>query len=87
MQDTFLDVTLEIRQKELDAADDPSALVLERLRGAADQLCQQVGGRLRTDRNPEVIIRNAEHKLTQESYVLIATRWAAVVPDKVVAGT
>lgn len=85
MRDTFLDVTLAVSQRELDVADDPSALVLEKMRGEADRVCMEVGGRLRTDRNPEVVIRNAEHKLTGERYVLLATRWAVVVPDGVAA--
>jgi hypothetical protein len=86
MRDTYVDVTFEIPQRELDAVADPSAMVVEKMRAEADRLCTEAGGQLRTDRNPEVVIHpSAEHKLTGERYVLIATRWAAVVPESVAA--
>jgi hypothetical protein len=80
VRDVLLDVTLEVPRDDL-TADGALAGVLEKLRGKADEQCQHVGGRLRTDREPQIVVQEAEHRLTGEAYVLFATRWAAVVPE------
>ena len=83
MRDAFVDVTLEVPAMDLLRVDDPTRFLYERMRDRADQLCEESGARLRTDRAPEVHIREGRHPLTGLDMTLVASRWAVVVPDSV----
>lgn len=83
MRDAFVDVTLEVSLVELARESDPSAYILEKMRGAADTLCDRNGARLRTDRKPEIHIKEGRHIITQEDVLLCASRWAVVAPESV----
>lgn len=80
--DVYVDVTYEISAHELRAMADPTRYLFEVMRDKADALCAESGARLRTDRAPEVIIKEAKHVLGWEM-TLVASRWAAVAPGKV----
>jgi hypothetical protein len=83
VQDTFVDVRLEVPVRELAAlGDDGPRQVVERMRDSADRLCAERGGRLRTDRAPELIVQEAQHPLLGD-FTLFASRWAAVAPESV----
>lgn len=86
MRDAFVDVTYEVPALELAMQRDPPSYVLERMRDRADALCAEQGARLRTDRSPEVIVNQAVERATGADTVLIASRWAVVVPDAVAPG-
>jgi hypothetical protein len=75
VRDVFVDVTLEVPAREMRHPDAPQA-VLERMRDSADRLCSERGARLRTDRAPEVIVKQAMHPLLGDM-TLFASRWAA----------
>lgn len=83
MRDAFVDVMLEVPVRELAALPDPTRALYERMREGADARCAEVGGRLRTDRAPEVRVQEADHPLIG-GVTLVASRWAVVVPDSVV---
>lgn len=88
MRDCFLDVRLELDTQALSEMDEQtrSQFVLETSRGEADRLCERRGARLRTDRAPEVLVQQGEHRLTGQRCVLVASRWAVVAPDDVQMG-
>lgn len=84
MRDAFIDVVIEVPRDDLRShGDNAPQWVLERMRGKADEVCAENGARLRTDLAPEFIIEDAEQKFTGVEYVLMATRWAVVVPESV----
>lgn len=83
MQDSFVEVTLEVPARTLMLQRDPSAYVFETMRDRADELCQANFGRLRTDRAPEIIVSNAVDRSTGADMVLCASRWPVVIPDAV----
>lgn len=82
MRDVAVDVLLEVPVAELRGLDDPGAVVLERMRDSADRLCAEQGARLRTDRAPEVIVKEAIHPLFGDM-TLFASRWFATAPESV----
>ena len=82
MRDVFVDVTLEVPVRELRQLHDPAQQVVERMRDSADRLCQEQGARLRTDRAPELVVKEAMHPLLGDM-TLFASRWAAVAPETV----
>ena len=82
MRDVFVDVLLEVPTGELRVLDNAAQQVLERLRDSADRLCSEQGGRLRTDRAPELVVKEAQHPLLGDM-TLFASRWAAVAPESV----
>lgn len=81
MRDVLIDVTYEISQLELMTERDPSGFLLEKMRGRADRLASEQGGYVRTDRAPEIVVKQAMDRLTSHPMVLVASRWAAVVPE------
>jgi hypothetical protein len=81
MRDVFLDVRLELDLNALSLIDDPDRWIIEAAREEADRLCEQSRAKLRTDRAPEIIVTRGENKATGQMCLLIATRWAAVVPE------
>lgn len=83
MRDAFIDVLLEVPVRELQGVYDPTRALWERLRECADAKCAEVGARLRTDRAPEVHVREGRHPLFGDM-TLVASRWAVVAPDSVV---
>lgn len=85
MRDAFVDVTLEVPVSELARLDDPTRVLYERMRESADKLCAENGARLRTDRAPEVHVREGRHPLLGLDMTLVASRWAVVAPDSVLA--
>lgn len=85
MKDVFIDVTLEVPAAELARLDDPTAFLYGRMRDRADALCAENGARLRTDRAPEVVVQEGRHPLLGIDMTLVASRWAVVAPDRVVA--
>lgn len=87
MRDMFIDVLLEVPAADLRQLDDPTRFLYERMRHRADELCEGNGARLRTDRSPEVHIREGRHPLLGIDMTLVASRWAVVAPDGVVAGS
>lgn len=82
MRDVFVDVLLEVPTAELRGLPYAAQQVLERLRDSADRLCSDQGARLRTDRAPELIVKEAQHVLMGDM-TLFASRWAAVAPESV----
>lgn len=85
MRDVFMDVLLEIPTADLAGHDDPTRYLYEQMRRKADETCEENGARLRTDRAPEVIVRQGRHPLLGVDMVLIASRWAVVAPERVAA--
>lgn len=85
MRDVFVDVLLEIPASELAQQPDPTRYLWERMRERADQVCAEQGARLRTDREPEVIVRQGRHPLLGLDMFLCVTRWAVVAPERVAA--
>lgn len=83
MRDAFVDVLLEVPVRELAGLPDPTRALWERMREGADAKCAEVGARLRTDRAPEVHIREGRHPLIGDM-TLVASRWAVVAPDSVI---
>jgi hypothetical protein len=82
VRDVFVDVLLEVPVRELAGLPDPSRELYERMRVSADRLCAEQGARLRTDRAPEVHVREGRHPLIGDM-TLVASRWAAVAPESV----
>ena len=80
MRDVFVDVLLEVPTGELRGLPDAATQVMERMRDSADRLCEEQGARLRTDRAPEIIVKEAQHILLGDM-TLFASRWAAVAPE------
>lgn len=85
MQDIFIDVLLEIPTADLAQEQDPTKGLYDRMREAADTECAKAGATLRTDRAPEVHIRQGRHPLLGLDMVLVASRWAVVAPERVAA--
>lgn len=85
MRDLYVDVLLEVPTAELKDVADPSHALYERMRKRADELCDENGARLRTDRAPEVHIRQGRHPLLGIDMLLVASRWAVVAPERVIA--
>lgn len=83
MRDAFVDVTFEVPEAELRAMRNPGRYVFEKLRDAADRLCEESGARLRTDRRPELHMRKGAHKITHVDHVLFAARFPVTVPETV----
>lgn len=83
MRDLFIDVFLEVPVSELARVYDPTTALYERMREAADAKCAESGARLRTDRAPEVHVREGRHVLIGDM-TLVASRWAVVAPDSVI---
>lgn len=84
MRDVFVDVLLEVPVSELARLHDPTRALYERMRERADELCAENGARLRTDRAPEVHIRQGRHPLLGLDMTLVSSRWAVVAPDSVI---
>ncbi len=80
MRDVFVDVLLEVPVRELAGLYDPTRALYERMRISADRLCAEKGARLRTDRAPEVHVREGRHPLMGDM-TLVASRWAVVAPE------
>lgn len=85
MQDIYIDVLLEVPIADLQHQADPTAYLYERMRSRADEMCAENGASLRTDRAPEVVVREGRHPLLHLDMVLVASRWAVVAPEKVAA--
>lgn len=83
MRDAFVDVTLEVPLTDLAHVNDPSAYVFEKMRDAAEKLCDESRARLRTDRAPEVELSQAVETRTGRGMLLCASRWAVEVPESV----
>lgn len=83
MRDLFVDVTLEVPVADLALQPDPTRYLYERMRDSADRLCEQSGATLRTDRAPEVHVREGRHPLLGVDMTLVASRWAVVAPENV----
>lgn len=81
-----MDVRLELDPDALAAQPDPPRFVLEAARAEADALCERSGARLRTDRAPEILIKEGQHRITGRQCVLVATRWAVTAPDNTPTG-
>jgi hypothetical protein len=85
MRDLFVDVLLEVPKADLSAQTDPTKYLFDRMRESADKLCAERGAKLRTDRTPEVVIREGQHTLLGIDMTLVASRWAVVAPERVAA--
>ena len=85
MRDAFVDVLLEIPTTDLAIQPDPSKYLFDRMRESADAICAEQGAQLRTDRAPEVVIREGRHPLLGTDMTLVASRWAVTVPARVAA--
>lgn len=86
VRDAFLDVRLELDLVSLQAEADPSAFIIETARSEADRLCERSRAQLRTDRDPELVVEQGQHRLTGQSVLLVASRWAVRVPEGVEMG-
>jgi hypothetical protein len=80
VRDVFVEVLLEVPVAELARLTHPTEDLFEAMRKAADDMCADAGGYLRTDRAPEVRVQEAK-SLAQVDVTLFASRWAAVVPE------
>ena len=85
MRDVFVDVLLEVPTADLASVEDPTRHLYEQMREGADRLCDEQGAQLRTDRAPEVVIRQGRHALLGIDMTLVASRWAALAPERVAA--
>lgn len=85
MRDLFIDVLLEIPVADLAHEADPTKALYDRMREAADAECDKAGAKLRTDRAPEVHIRQGRHPLLGLDMTLVASRWAVTAPSRVAA--
>lgn len=85
MRDIFVDVLVEIPTRDLAQEADPTRYLYDLMRSRADELCAEGGARLRTDRAPEVHIREGRHPLLGIDMTLVASRWAVVAPERVAA--
>lgn len=85
MRDLFVDVLLEVPVADLAHEADPTRYLYERMRDSADRLCAEQGAELRTDRVPEVHVREGRHPLLGVDMTLVASRWAVVAPESVTA--
>lgn len=85
MRDIFIDVLLEVPTRDLGQQDDPTTYLYERMRHRADEICAEHGAQLRTDRQPEVHVREGRHPLLDIDMTLVASRWAVVAPERVAA--
>lgn len=85
MRDVFIDVLLEVPVADLAAQLDPTKYLYDQMRNAADAECAKAGARLRTDRAPEVVIREGRHPLLGLDVTLVASRWCVVAPERVAA--
>lgn len=83
MRDAFVDVVLEVPASELRHLHDPTRYLYDRMRDRADQLCADSGAKLRTDRAPEVHVREGRHPLLGLDMTLVSSRWAVVAPESV----
>lgn len=81
MKDAFIDVSCELNPVQLAQERDPARFVLELSRETADARCAESGARLRTDRAPEVVVSHAIEPTTGRDVILVASRWAVLVPD------
>jgi hypothetical protein len=85
VRDAFVDVLLEIPTADLGSQQDPTKYLFDRMRTKADETCDEQAARLRTDRTPEVVVRQGRHPLLGVDMTLVASRWAVVVPERVAA--
>lgn len=85
MRDLFVDVLLEVPTVDLAHEADPTRFLYERMRDGADRLCGEQGAKLRTDRAPEVHVREGRHPLLGVDMTLVSSRWAVLAPDSVTA--
>lgn len=85
MRDTYVDVLVEIPVADLAREADMTRYMWELMRESADRLCAENGAHLRTDRAPELTIREGQHPLLGIDMFLCASRWAAVAPESVTA--
>lgn len=85
MKDAFIDVLVEVPASDLRQVADPTRHLWDLMRHRADEACAEQGARLRTDRAPEVHIRQGRHPLGVDM-TLVASRWAIVAPESVVLG-
>lgn len=83
MQDLFIDVHLEVNPDVAAGQPDANRYLLELSRDTADRRCIEAGGRLRTDKAPEFVVSRVIDPLTGFGMLLVASRWAVVVPDAV----
>lgn len=88
MKDVQIDVILPIPNGEI--ADQirttveknmVAAEIVENSRHGAETLAARVGGRVRTDRQPEWYIRRGSHFVHGGDYLLVASRWWVTVPN------
>lgn len=85
MRDIFIDVLLEVPTQDLAREADPTRYLWEQMRHKADETCAENGATLRTDRAPEVNIREGRHPLLGIDMTLVASRWAVIAPERVAA--
>ena len=83
MRDAFIDVLVEVPVSDLQTVADPTRHLYDLMRHKADETCAESGARLRTDRAPEVNIRQGRHPLLGLDMTLVASRWAVTVPESV----
>ena len=57
--------------------------IINRLRIKAEQVCREAGSgvELRTDRAPEIILKQAMSAFHGGDFLLVASRWHCTVPD------
>lgn len=85
MRDAFIDVLVEVPVADLRHEPDPTRHLYDLMRHRADQACADNGARLRTDRTPEVHVRQGRHPLVGD-VTLVASRWAIVAPESIELG-
>jgi hypothetical protein len=81
VRDAFIDVLVEVPAADLAREADPTRFLYDVMRHKADAECATAGATLRTDRAPEVVVREGRHPLLHVDMTLVASRWAVVVPD------
>ena len=83
MRDAYIDVLVEVPVRDLQNIADPSRHLYDLMVHKADEMCAESGARLRTDRAPEVHVRQGRHPLLGLDMTLVASRWAVIVPESV----
>lgn len=84
MRPAQIDIQMEVQVTyDLDSAADPRfwAEATEAMLHKADEVASSVGGRVRTDRPPEILSKIGTHNLVGGEWVLVASRWWVDVPD------
>ena len=81
MAELLLDVHVEFNADALDSEHDPTRIVAEASRHAAEEECLRRRASLRHPEPREVVVRRGIQAVTGDPVLLVATRWVADGPS------